>query len=135
MSGTLAYTFAGRGEPLLLVHGLGGSRHTWRHLISTLAQTHTVIAPDLPGHGDSGAPDGDYSLGAHATALRDLPPQLTPALRAATLPAAETDKTIPPHHHEANAAATPAFYTAEIADAGHYPEASWRAVIAIGQDH
>jgi pimeloyl-ACP methyl ester carboxylesterase len=233
---------------LLLVHGLGGNRHTWRHLIGTLAQTHTVIAPDLPGHGDSAAPDGDYSLGAHAAALRDLlvsiglpsativghslgggvalqfayqfpertdrlvlissgglGPQLTPALRAATLPAAEAvvaalaripssltrwvlpampaliarqdartvadglhdltdarrrrtfirtartvidwrgqtvsavrhlkllaglpvlvawgsdDKTIPPHHHEAVAAATPAFYTAEIADAGHYP--------------
>jgi pimeloyl-ACP methyl ester carboxylesterase len=31
-----------------------------------------VIAPDLPGHGDSDPPTGDYSLGAHAAALRDL---------------------------------------------------------------
>jgi pimeloyl-ACP methyl ester carboxylesterase len=31
-----------------------------------------VIAPDLPGHGESDAPAGDYSLGAHAAALRDL---------------------------------------------------------------
>jgi pimeloyl-ACP methyl ester carboxylesterase len=31
-----------------------------------------VIAPDLPGHGESNAPAGDYSLGAHAAALRDL---------------------------------------------------------------
>jgi pimeloyl-ACP methyl ester carboxylesterase len=57
---------------LLLVHGLGGTRHTWRHVIDSLADTHTVIAPDLPGHGDSDAPAGDYSLGAHAAALRDL---------------------------------------------------------------
>ncbi|GIF76443.1 hydrolase [Asanoa siamensis] len=31
-----------------------------------------MIAPDLPGHGDSAAPPGDYSLGAHAAALRNL---------------------------------------------------------------
>jgi pimeloyl-ACP methyl ester carboxylesterase len=70
--GSLAYTDAGSGEPLLLVHGLGGTRHTWRHVIDSLAATHRVIAPDLPGHGDSDAPAGDYSLGAHAAALRDL---------------------------------------------------------------
>jgi len=70
--GTIAYTTAGTGEPILLVHGLGGTRQTWRHVIDALAATHTVIAPDLPGHGQSGAPAGDYSLGAHAAALRDL---------------------------------------------------------------
>jgi pimeloyl-ACP methyl ester carboxylesterase len=70
--GALACTVAGRGAPLLLVHGLGGTRDTWRHLIRPLAATHTVIAPDLPGHGDSEAPAGDYSVGAHAAALRDL---------------------------------------------------------------
>jgi len=57
---------------LLLIHGLGGTRETWRHVIDSLSATHTVIAPDLPGHGESNAPAGDYSLGAHAAALRDL---------------------------------------------------------------
>ncbi|GAA3387784.1 alpha/beta fold hydrolase [Cryptosporangium minutisporangium] len=71
-AGILAYTTAGTGEPLLLVHGLGGTRRTWRHLIDSLATTHTVIAVDLPGHGQSDSPAGDYSLGAHASALRDL---------------------------------------------------------------
>lgn len=71
--GSLAYTSAGTGpEVLLLIHGLGGSRQTWRHLIPALARTHTVIALDLPGHGDSSPPAGDYSLGAHACAVRDL---------------------------------------------------------------
>lgn len=70
--GTVSYTSAGSGEPLLLIHGLGGTRHTWRHLIDALAATHTVIAPDLPGHGGSDALGGDYSPGAHACALRDL---------------------------------------------------------------
>lgn len=63
---------AGTGPPLLLVHGLGGSRRTWDHIIDEFAATHTVIAPDLPGHGESDPPAGDYSLGAHACALRDL---------------------------------------------------------------
>jgi pimeloyl-ACP methyl ester carboxylesterase len=70
--GTIAYTLAGTGPPLLLIHGLGGDRHTWRALLPGLARNHTVIAPDLPGHGDSDPPAGDYSLGAHATSLRDL---------------------------------------------------------------
>jgi pimeloyl-ACP methyl ester carboxylesterase len=71
--GGLGFTMAGTAPAvLLLIHGLGGSRHTWRHLIPRLARTHTVIAPDLPGHGESDPPAGDYSLGAHACAMRDL---------------------------------------------------------------
>jgi pimeloyl-ACP methyl ester carboxylesterase len=63
---------AGTGPPVILIHGLGGSRQTWRHLIGPLSRRYTVIAPDLPGHGASGAPVGDYSPGAHASAIRDL---------------------------------------------------------------
>ena len=70
--GAISYTKAGTGPAMLLIHGLGGTRRTWRHLIPGLARTHTVIAPDLPGHGLSDPPAGDYSLGAHACALRDL---------------------------------------------------------------
>lgn len=49
-------------------------RQPWNmgHLIADLSRTHTVIAPDLPGHGESDPPAGDYSLGAHACAMRDL---------------------------------------------------------------
>ena len=70
--GELAYTRAGSGPVVLLIHGLGGTRRTWRALILGLAIRFTVIAPDLPGHGDSEPPAGDYSLGAHACAVRDL---------------------------------------------------------------
>jgi pimeloyl-ACP methyl ester carboxylesterase len=70
--GAISYTEAGTGPAVLLIHGLGGTRRTWRHLIPALACTHTVIAPDLPGHGLSDPPAGDYSLGAHACAMRDL---------------------------------------------------------------
>jgi pimeloyl-ACP methyl ester carboxylesterase len=68
----VAWTTAGSGEPLLLLHGLGGTRQTWRHLIPGLALRHTVIAPDLAGHGESAAPIGDFSLGSQACAARDL---------------------------------------------------------------
>lgn len=70
--GALAYTQAGEGPPVILIHGLGGSRRTWRHLIGPLSRHYTVIAVDLPGHGDSQASAGGYSPGAHAATIRDL---------------------------------------------------------------
>jgi EmrB/QacA subfamily drug resistance transporter len=69
----LVYRIAGSGPVLVLVHGLFEDSLTWRKVIRGLAGTHTVIAPDLFGHGASDAPPGaDYSLGGHAGALRDL---------------------------------------------------------------
>src|SRR5580693_7496758 len=50
---------------------LNASSH-WRSVALNLAREYTVIAPDLIGHGDSAAPRGDYSLGAHASSIRDL---------------------------------------------------------------
>src|SRR4051812_18001875 len=57
---------------LLLVHGMAGSSATWRDVLPKLAARFTVVAPDLPGHGESDKPRQDYSLGAHANSLRDL---------------------------------------------------------------
>ena len=67
-----AYRVAGSGPALLLVHGIAGDADNWREVIEPLARDHTVIVPDLPGHGSSGHGGGDYSLGAMANALRDL---------------------------------------------------------------
>ena len=53
----------------LLVHGITSSSRTWGAVLPLLAEQHTVIAPDLLGHGASGKPRGDYSLGAHASSL------------------------------------------------------------------
>jgi pimeloyl-ACP methyl ester carboxylesterase len=50
---------------------VNSSRH-WEDVAMRLARDHTVIAPDLIGHGDSAAVRGDYSLGAHAASIRDL---------------------------------------------------------------
>lgn len=61
------------GNPVLvLLHGIAGSGQTWEGVIGSLAETHTVVAPDLLGHGESAKPRGDYSLGAYASGLRDL---------------------------------------------------------------
>ena len=46
--GAMAYTVGGTGPTVLLIHGLGGTRQTWRHLIAPLARNHTVIAPIFP---------------------------------------------------------------------------------------
>ena len=66
------YRTAGSGPPIVLIHGMVNSSRHWRQVAMRLADTHTVIAPDLIGHGDSATPRGDYSLGAHAAAIRDL---------------------------------------------------------------
>lgn len=68
----IGYRMAGDGPPILLIHGLAGSSRTWKDVMPRLAENHTVIAPDLMGHGESAKPLGDYSLGAFASGLRDF---------------------------------------------------------------
>ena len=67
-----AFVRAGSGPALLLLHGIGNNCQTWNGVIDRLAETHTVIAPDLLGHGDSDKPRGDYSIAAYANGMRDL---------------------------------------------------------------
>jgi pimeloyl-ACP methyl ester carboxylesterase len=59
--------------PVVLVHGNGDEADTWRHVLPALAQTHRVIAPDLPGFGRSLPRDsGDTTaLAAGVMALMD----------------------------------------------------------------
>ncbi|MFJ2815743.1 MULTISPECIES: alpha/beta fold hydrolase [unclassified Streptomyces] len=56
---TLAYARVGRGEPLLLLHGIGHHRQAWDPVVDILATERDVITVDLPGFGASPAlPDG-----------------------------------------------------------------------------
>lgn len=69
----MAYRMAGEGPVVALIHGIVSSSETWAPVIPLLARSHTVIAPDLLGHGRSDKPrSGDYSLGAYAAGVRDL---------------------------------------------------------------
>jgi pimeloyl-ACP methyl ester carboxylesterase len=56
----LHYLIAGKGEPVVLLHGYAQTSHMWRPLIAELANTNTVIAPDLRGFGKSAKPPGGY---------------------------------------------------------------------------
>jgi pimeloyl-ACP methyl ester carboxylesterase len=67
-----AFLSSGQGPPLLLIHGIGDSSHTWLPVIEAFAREHTVIAPDLLGHGLSDKPRADYSIAAYANGMRDL---------------------------------------------------------------
>ena len=67
-----AFVRAGSGPVLLLLHGLACDHTTWEPVIDRLAEAHTVIAPDLLGHGLSAKPRADYSVGGYANGMRDL---------------------------------------------------------------
>jgi pimeloyl-ACP methyl ester carboxylesterase len=48
------YLAGGSGEPVVLVHGLGGAASNWVELVPELARRNRVLVLDLPGHGGSG---------------------------------------------------------------------------------
>lgn len=56
----LHYLFAGKGEPVILLHGYAQNSHMWRPLMVELAKTRLVIAPDLRGFGQSSKPANGY---------------------------------------------------------------------------
>ncbi|WP_131742570.1 alpha/beta fold hydrolase [Actinomadura roseirufa] len=51
---------AGRGDPVVLLHGFPQTHLMWRHVAADLAADHTVIILDLRGYGDSDKPAGGY---------------------------------------------------------------------------
>ncbi|MDO8644753.1 MAG: alpha/beta hydrolase [bacterium] len=60
-----AYVEAGKGFPLILVHGLGSSKFTWRHCLEPLSKHFRVIAVDMKGCGESEKKFRDFSLESH----------------------------------------------------------------------
>jgi pimeloyl-ACP methyl ester carboxylesterase len=68
----LRYIVAGRGEPLVLVHGLGGAAANWLGLAPLLLPGRRLLVPELPGHGGSSALPAAPSLNAYADRLAQL---------------------------------------------------------------
>jgi pimeloyl-ACP methyl ester carboxylesterase len=63
----------GDGEPLLLVHGTGGTRRQWDPVRDRLAAQRSLILVDLPGHGESPtAPDGSHDPAGFAGILAEV---------------------------------------------------------------
>lgn len=52
----------GRGDPLLLLHGPGEHVLKWLPVLPSLMGTNLVVAPDLPGHGATGSPEGSLTI-------------------------------------------------------------------------
>ena len=61
----------GSGSPIVMLHGLGMSAETWAAVSEQLADRHTVLAVDLPGHGGSPCPE-DAAAFTRDAALADL---------------------------------------------------------------
>ena len=68
----LHYLTAGHGTPLILLHGYAETSRMWRPIIPQLAERFTVVAPDLPGIGDSDIPADGLDMKSAAVRIHDL---------------------------------------------------------------
>ncbi|MDX5476198.1 MAG: alpha/beta hydrolase [Bacillaceae bacterium] len=68
----LHYIRKGSGESLVLIHGFLGTHKVYHKVIDKLAETHDVIAIDLPGHGESKLPDNVHSVYQYAETIIQL---------------------------------------------------------------
>lgn len=68
----LAYSDEGPGPVVVLLHGFPLGRAMWREQLTGVGSTYRVIAPDLRGHGESPAPDGDYTIDEMADDVVEL---------------------------------------------------------------
>jgi pimeloyl-ACP methyl ester carboxylesterase len=68
----LHYLTAGHGPTLILLHGYTQTSRMWRPIIPPLAEKFTVIAPDLPGIGDSAIPKDGLDMKTAAIRIHAL---------------------------------------------------------------
>lgn len=66
------YVIQGSGPLVMLLHGWPQTWYQWRNIIPPLAESHTVVAPDLRGYGLSDKPPGGYSKRTMAGDIRAL---------------------------------------------------------------
>ena len=68
----IVYTIEGDGPALVLLHPFPANREFWHGVAPTLATSYRLVMPDLRGHGDSPAGDGDATMQKHAADLSDI---------------------------------------------------------------
>ena len=68
----LHYLTAGHGPAVILLHGFAQTSRMWKSIIPLLAERFTVIAPDLPGIGDSGIPANGLDMKTSAIRIHAL---------------------------------------------------------------
>jgi pimeloyl-ACP methyl ester carboxylesterase len=69
---TLHYMTAGHGMPLILLHGYAETSRMWKPIIPVLAERFMVVAPDLPGIGDSSIPADGLDMKTAAIRIHEL---------------------------------------------------------------
>lgn len=69
---TLAYTHAGEGPAVVVVHGVGGHKEDWAGVAAELAQTHSVFTIDMLGFGESSKNGDDLGMDVQAGAVAAL---------------------------------------------------------------
>ena len=65
----IAYSRAGRGEPLLFLHGFFGDVRVWGPQMDELSDEYDIIAWDAPGCGRSSDPPDSFSISDYAAVL------------------------------------------------------------------
>ena len=68
---TISVTIGGHGPAVVLLHGYGEDSRMWKPLATALAPRFTVIAPDLPGIGNSSIPASGIDMTTSARRVRD----------------------------------------------------------------
>jgi pimeloyl-ACP methyl ester carboxylesterase len=68
----LHYLIAGKGSPVVLLHGYAQTGHMWLPILPLLAERHTVIVPDLRGAGESAKPESGYDKKNMAVDIHEL---------------------------------------------------------------
>lgn len=69
----VVYSEGGKGEPLVLVHGFGSPRDSWNRMAGRLTKQYRVIAPDLPGWGESTRTEAEsYGYPKQVARLREF---------------------------------------------------------------
>src|ERR1700677_874658 len=66
------YTTGGSGPGVILLHGFAETSRMWNPILPVLGENFTVIAPDLPGIGDSSIPSGGMGMKSAAIQIHDL---------------------------------------------------------------
>lgn len=71
----LVWWEAGSGEPLVMLHGVNDQAGTWSGIAAPLAQSHRVILPDLPGHGESEPSSGPLPVSLFVDRVSGIMPR------------------------------------------------------------
>ncbi|WP_396954096.1 alpha/beta fold hydrolase [Neobacillus niacini] len=71
-NGAMTYIDEGQGTPIVLLHGFCGSSGYWERVIPSLAEIYRVIAPDLPGHGNTSVFNENDSIERIADVMKEF---------------------------------------------------------------